>query len=383
MNCIPVDKSYARWLREKIQYSQRHNIVEATTMMDNLSWSASAGRWVGIPVRVHMLFFLFIAFIFAVQSNYEGPNALTTAFVTSGCFIVCILLHELAHVFALTNLGGHVNSIVFTPWGGNSSFSLPDSVRGQVLVYMAGPFFNGCLFALGACLLVNTGYANLSDLIVTMKPIVFDIAQWEVSLLKISTWINFQLLLVNLVPCFPFDGTGAMRAIISRISPGVSVVKRETTLSVIGQATGLTMMGCGWFLSGYQEGPIRPVWFLFVATGISLIFAARYAFHQQLLLIDDQWDDGDEHDYDGIYGDQSFFDFPEDDHDNYSQWLIEKQEEREQQERDQEIREAKIADDILKKLHRDGIENLTEEEKEILDRVSARIRRRRQLGVDS
>lgn len=352
-------------------------------MTDNLSWSASAGRWMGIPVRVHMTFFLFIAAIFAIQSNYTGQNTVGTAIVTVICLIVCILLHELAHIFALTNLGGHVNNIVFTPWGGNSEFSLPDTTRSQTMVHLAGPFFSGCLFALGACVLIQTNKAELADLIVPFRPTPFVMNQWEVSMLKIATWINFQLLAVNLIPCFPFDGSGAMRALIGRISDGVSVVRRESTLLVIGQATGLTMVGCGWFLVGYEGGPVQPVWFLFVISGITLIFTARHAYYQQLALLDDQWDDEDESTYDAIYGDSSFFDFPDSDPDNYSQWLIEKQEERERLEREHEDREAQAADNILKKLHSSGIESLTEEEKGILNRVSARIRsRRRQQGVD-
>ena len=96
---------------------------------------------------------------------------------------------------------------------------------------------------------------------------------------------------------------------------------------------------------------------------------------------EDHWDEADEVEYDALYGDSNFFDFADEEH-TYSQWLTEKQEEREREEREIETREAKVADEILKKLHRDGIESLSEEEKGILNRVSARIRRRRQQGVD-
>lgn len=335
----------------------------------------------GIPVRVHVLFFLFIAVIFAVQANYPESDKTGTAIVTVGCLTLCVLLHELAHIFAVTNLGGHVNNIVFTPWGGNSEFSLPETTRGQVIVHLAGPFFSGCLFVLGAFLLVQTDSAKFSELIVPFKPISFIMSESPTSVLKILTWINFQIMIVNLIPCFPFDGAGAMRAIISRISDGVSVVRRESTLQVIGQATGFVIIGCGWFLASYDVGPVRPVWFLFAVTGVTLIFSARYAYAQRLAMIDDHWEETDEADYDALYGDSNFFDLPDDDH-NYSQWLIEKQEEREREERELEAREAKVADEILKKLHRDGIEAISEDEKAILNRVSARIRRRRQQGVD-
>lgn len=350
-------------------------------MTNNISWSASAGRWMGIPVRIHLLLFLFISVIFAIQANYPSQTVLGTALVTSLCLVVCILLHELAHVFALTNLGGLVNNIVLTPWGGNSDFSLPEEARGKAIVHLSGPFFSGCLFALGTALLLQTEHATIGQLTNPFRPLPFDMTHSEVSILKIASWINFQLMLVNLIPCFPFDGAGLMRVIINRIAADATMIRRESTLLVMGQATGLTLIGCSWFLSNYDQGPIQPVWLLFLVVGITLVFSARYSYAQQISLLDDQWDDTDELDYDSIYGDASFMDFSEDDHSNYSQWLIEKQEERERVEREQESREESVADDILKKLHREGIESLSDEEKGILNRVSARLRRRRQQGV--
>jgi hypothetical protein len=46
-----------------------------------------------------------------------------------------------------------------------------------------------------------------------------------------------------------------------------------------------------------------------------------------------------------------------------------------------EEEEDRRADEILRKLHDGGISSLTNEERTILDRVSARIRRNRQQGV--
>ena len=248
-------------------------------------------------------------------------------------------------------------------------------------MHLAGPFFNGCLFLLGATLLLQTGYASLGELTNPFGPIAFEMGDVDVSLMKILTWINFQLMLINLIPCFPFDGAGVMRSIVNRITTEVSFVRRESTLLVIGQATGWTMIGLAFFLTGFNHSPIRPVWFLFLTVGISLLFAARYSYQQQMAMMDELWDESDELEYDSIYGDSSFFEVQDDDHSTYSQWLVEKQEERERMEREHELREESKADDILKKLHRDGIDSLSEEEKGILNRVSARLRRRRQSEV--
>ena len=349
-------------------------------MTENLGWSASAGRWMGVPVRVHMTLFLFVALIFGVQSIYPNSGA-GTAFVTTLCLLVGILLHEFAHIFALSNFGGHVNSIVLTPWGGNSDFSLPDSAKGRAIVFFAGPFFSGCLFALGATLLLQDPQLSLEQLVNPFRPSHFDAAKWELTLLKISTWVNFQLMIVNLIPCFPFDGAGLLRSLINGLTHDIPVVRRESTIMVIGYAVGLTLIGLAWFASGLVQSPIRPVWLFFVLAGITLIFSAKVSYWKQVSEMDDPWDELDDLDYESVYSDSSLFDFSEDENSSYSQWLMEKHEERDRHEREQEDREKDMADEILKKLHRDGIESLDEDEKAILHRVSARIRRRRQSEV--
>ena len=64
------------------------------------------------------------------------------------------------------------------------------------------------------------------------------------------------------------------------------------------------------------------------------------------------------------------------DEESLSRWLKERQLERVEQARENEANEEKLADDILKKVHRSGIDSLTTEEKAVLQRVSVRFRNR-------
>ena len=62
-----------------------------------------------------------------------------------------------------------------------------------------------------------------------------------------------------------------------------------------------------------------------------------------------------------------------------SQWMIENQRARAARELEQETHEAHQADTILEKLHNGGgIASLSEDEREVLNRVSLRLRRRRE-----
>jgi Zn-dependent protease len=354
-------------------------------MTDNFSWSANAGRWMGIPVRVHLFLILFVTAIFGIELSLSSSTTqigVGTGIVTVAIIFVSILIHELAHIFAISNLGGHVNNVVLMPWGGNSDFVVPESKQAQAAIFSAGPFVNAAIFALGATLLLQAGAADWTQLTNPFRPNQFEIGQWHVSLIKIVTWTNFQLLLVNLIPCFPFDGAPVVRSLVSAMNPDLPKMRLESAIMVMGHAVAFTLIGLAWLVRDYSPGPIQPAWLFMLLGGITLLFAARLSFHNETQVNDSAWDDLGESEYDSFYEDSPFFDFPSD-HENtaYSQWLTEKQQTRLQEELRREEEEDRQADEILKKLHGDGLASLSEEERNILNRVSARLRRQRQQGV--
>ena len=355
-------------------------------MADNFSWSANIGRWLGVPVRVHLLLFLFVAILFGSEWNYSSNNAnffVGTAMVTVVVLLLSIVLHELAHVFALNNLGGHANTLVLMPWGGNSDFVLPSHGPSRALIYLSGPFANGALFALGTTLLVQSEHSTLFNLVNPFEPHWFDASNWQITLTEIVTWLNFQLFIANLIPCFPFDGAGVVRAWIVSMNTGLPKFRVESAIKLIGNAVAFASIGMAWFVRDFQVGPIYPTWLLFLLIGITLIFASQYSLDQETQEVDSDWEDVEDIDYDSIYSETTFFDFAEETENTaYSQWLQEKQEARREHELRCEEEEDRQADEILKKLHNVGeVASLSDEERTILDRVSARIRKRRQQGV--
>jgi hypothetical protein len=59
-----------------------------------------------------------------------------------------------------------------------------------------------------------------------------------------------------------------------------------------------------------------------------------------------------------------------------SSWLRERRQERVNQARENEEIEEQLADEVLEKVHRSGIDSLTPEDRELLNRVSVRLRNR-------
>lgn len=348
-------------------------------MNDSFCWSATVGRWLGVPVRVHVLLILSIIAIFGIESQLlfsDGTIVWGTALVTSMVILASVVFHELAHIFAVTNLGGHANSVLLAPWGGNSDLAMPTASRARILVDLAGPLANLVIVLFGATLLIQTGQSTLGLLLNPFGPHGFHLDDWELSLAKITTWVNFQLLIVNLIPCFPFDGARVLRGIIEILNPDISRVHAEASVKVFGQAVAFTLIGAAWFLGNYHSAAVGPVWCLLVLLGVTLLFTARYSYLMETAHLDDDWEDLNEFDSLSLYDENSFL-FSEDETSGYSQWLSEKQEARRREEERLENEELERSDLILEKLHRHGLDSLSEEERSLLKRVSDRLRRQR------
>ena len=372
-------------------------------MNENHSWSASIGRWMGVRVCVHVLLFLFVAAIFCVQ--YEYQHALTrdmmgTALMTSLVIICSVIFHEIAHVYALTSLGGTARRIVLTPWGGNSNFQMPHEPVAKLIVHAAGPFANLAVFLICAVLLLQGGQSDLMSLMNPFHPNVYMFSDGAASLIKIIAWTNFQLLVVNLIPCFPFDGAQMIRSILEILQLDDSKLRSESAIMVIGNGCAFGVIGFAWLMYGQKPGPIEPVWFIMLAAGITMYFAARYSLNQETAdLLDEQISSGHDWDFDPYLPQQSSFfglssegDFQdlaraameESDSVTQSQWMLENQRARAAQELEREIHEAHQADEILEKLHNGGgIASLSEGDREILNRVSRRLRRQRESQKDA
>lgn len=368
-------------------------------MSDNHSWSANVGRWMGVKVCVHVLLFLFIAAIFCVQYQHLhvlSRDMLGTALMTSLVILCSVILHEVAHVYALTSLGGTPRRIVLAPWGGISKFHMPQEPVARLIVHAAGPFANMAVFLIGSVLLLQSGQGDMLSLMNPFQPHVYLFSDGAVSFIKIIAWVNFQLLVVNLVPCFPFDGAQIVRSILGILQLDDSRMRSESAIMVIGNGSAFGVIGFAWLLYDQKTGPVEPVWFIMLAAGITMYFAARYSLDQETdeLLEEQEAFMGKDWDFDPyLPQESSFFELsPEGDFQELgrasiedsesatqSQWMVENQRARAARELEQEVHEAHQADAILAKLHvGGGVSSLSEDEREVLNRVSHRLRRQRE-----
>ena len=353
-------------------------------MIDRFSWTASFGRWRGVSLQVHLTFFLFAAAVFFFEWHHlQGRGTVQgTGIATILIFLISVIAHELAHGFAASTLGGGIRTLNVTPWGGPSELQLPRDPREQLIVNAAGPFINATIFVIGAFLLVSTDKSTWTALIDPMHPFALRYGeQLEISLIQIVTWVNFQLLLVNLIPAFPLDGSRILRSLILILNPRTTTLKLENRILAIGIATGLMMFVLAWFSRDLNYGDFQPTWLFLSVAGILLIFGARYGYYlramqaQQEINLIDQYMNYEV--CDEFENSESWM--TEFEEDTIAEWIQDQENRNEKAERSVAIDEETRVDAILKKLHESGSDALTEEEKAFLNRVSQQYRRRREL----
>ncbi len=84
-----------------------------------MKWSFKIATVAGTQVRIHITFFMLLAFV-AMQGTSGGNGAAgaldAILFVSSAFF--CVLLHEFGHVFAARGYGIRTPDITLLPIGG-------------------------------------------------------------------------------------------------------------------------------------------------------------------------------------------------------------------------------------------------------------------------
>ncbi|MDA1162705.1 MAG: site-2 protease family protein [Planctomycetota bacterium] len=156
----------------------------------------------GIPVRVHPLFWL----VGALLGSNSGPE-LSIVANWIGCLFVSILVHELGHALAARSFGWPPD-IVLHGFGGFARYSPGYGYTRSKAIWItfAGPLAGFGLFAIVYCahLWIRAGIAEEQPWAQTLTTsgawpgINFAILQLE--------WINLFWGLFNLLPVFPLDG---------------------------------------------------------------------------------------------------------------------------------------------------------------------------------
>ena len=179
------------------------------------------------------LLFLFIIGIAVFRQNGVEAALDAVAFIT--LVFACIVLHEFGHILMARLFGIKTRDVTLFPIGGVANIErMPDKPYQELLVALAGPLVNLCIF-LAVTLALSQ---NLRDL---------DIEKINDSATSLALRIavaNLILMIFNLLPAFPMDGGRALRALLAM---WIAKSKATKIAATIGQGLALLMGFIGFF----------------------------------------------------------------------------------------------------------------------------------------
>ena len=230
--------------------------------------SLSLGRILGIPIRLHLSWFLLAALVtWSLAAGYfpqanPGWTASTYWIVGAAAsilFFASVLLHELGHSVLAIREDVPVKSITLFIFGGVAQIGRePPTAGAEFRIAIAGP-----LTSLGLAGIFSGLGALLGDVQVLSAPLSY------------LGSINLILALFNMIPGFPLDGGRVLRAALWRFGGSFRIATQWAARA--GQATALLFIGVGvaqFFFAGFSNG----LWWAFI--GWYLYSAAQSSFRQ-------------------------------------------------------------------------------------------------------
>ena len=200
-----------------------------------MGWSIKLFDVAGTAVRIHMTFFLLLAWIGAIHWMRGGPEAAVGGVLFILILFLCVLLHEFGHVFAARRYGIRTPDVTLLPIGGVASLErMPEKPSQEIFVALAGPAVNLVI----AVILIIALEARF-DLTQMAQ-----LEQAQTTLLGRVAAANVALFVFNLIPAFPMDGGRVLRALLA-IPLGFTTATRVA--ATIGQGLAIVFGFLGLF----------------------------------------------------------------------------------------------------------------------------------------
>lgn len=367
-------------------------------------WCLSLGTWGGVRLRLHVSFLLLALGTVHLGWLYEREPANQGVLLAAGggllILFVCSLLHGLAHRFVAGTEEGP-QELVLGPWGELEPSEAMPHPRAEMAVRLAGPATNLVLGILAATGLMFAHEPQIWGMLHPFASLGLLTGPWWLVGLKLTVWINWVMLLVNLmIPAYPFDGGRLLCAAIWAARP--SLGRRGAMVAVIRLAPLLVLAaGVGVFLFREQEyHGILPLWLPLTLLVIVVSLGWRQELIQEMkaLAAEDAMRDlvaSFRASHDRTLAER--YDQEADSHSlglrqtesapprarpepprwlRLRRWWEGRRRARLQRQRQIEAAEEGRLDEILERVHRDGMSQLSAADRALLLRVSHRLRDR-------
>ena len=171
-----------------------------------MSWSFPIARLLGSEIRIHVTFFLLLAWIGIAHYQQGGSQAAIEGIAFIVALFACVIAHEFGHALAARRYGIKTPDITLLPIGGVARLErMPEKSGQEIVVALAGPAVN-VVIAVVLILILNARF-DMTALQSLENPAM----DFMVRLAS----VNVFLVLFNLIPAFPMDGGRVLRALLA------------------------------------------------------------------------------------------------------------------------------------------------------------------------
>jgi Zn-dependent protease/CBS domain-containing protein len=233
-------------------------------------------RLAGIPIYIDLSWLVILALItWTLEGLFrqELPGLQPGAYwimglVAAVAFFTCILLHEMGHALVARSSGIPIRGITLFLFGGVAEMTgEPPSAGKEFFMAIAGPAVS---LVLAGVFYVVAVFGRQSG--------------WPAEVVVVLTYlafINFVVLIFNMLPGFPLDGGRVLRSILWGITGSLRRSTRWASLVGQGFAWLLIAIAVMFLFTGTPAGLINGIWFGLI--GLFLNAAARNSYQQVIL----------------------------------------------------------------------------------------------------
>lgn len=314
------------------------------------------GSWFGVRVMLSV-WLPVVAFVLCVKFQLQLGLLLTVL------LLAAVLVHEFFHVFAARWTGGSADEIVLWPLGGLAYTRPAPGFRSEFITAAGGPAANLLLcLAMLPAVLTRTGGTLPPGLLQPFVLAAVELKQdfWgDLALLMFE--INWLLFLINLIPVYPMDGGQMLQSILTMRWLDAETAKFSTLrvgmfIGAIGAVMGLAF---------------DQIWLVFL--GFFVVCLNMSESHR--LQVSEQLDDSFlGYDFSQGYTSLERSQARERRAGFLQRWRQRRAEARREREEQERIENEQLLDELLDKVHREGIQALTDSERRFLQKTSNRYR---------
>ncbi len=201
-----------------------------------MTWSFQIGKLFGIPLRIHVTFFLLLLLVAAPTQAMSGVGRVSGVLFVVALF-ACVIIHELAHSLMARKYGVPVRYIILLPIGGVAMMErMPDDPHQELNVAVVGP-----LASLGIAIVLTAVVVLMGG---NVQTFLSPLHAGGVSFVARLAWVNIMLAGFNILPAFPMDGGRVLRALLAE---RLKFTDATRYAAYIGRGLGIVMAAFGIF----------------------------------------------------------------------------------------------------------------------------------------